>query len=106
MAKHYILVNKYNYITSGISDSFLHPHEGAICINENGDRHFSINEVANPLLFNENGTPIYKLIGGIVERRSEKEVESDVVAIIPDTPSLEKLQADLDYLSMMMGIDL
>ena len=40
--KHYIEIDKDNYITKGFSDAFEKPTEDSICVAENAGRHFNL----------------------------------------------------------------
>lgn len=45
MAKHYVISNDAGHILRGFSDDFEQPDAKAICINEDGGRHFELNGV-------------------------------------------------------------
>lgn len=58
--KHYIRLNSDNMIIKGFSTAFEKPLETDICINEKGGRHFEIDGVINPPLFDEKGCHLYR----------------------------------------------
>lgn len=57
MAKHYITTDEQGRVLRGFSDDFEQPEANAICINEDGGRHFQLNGVISP---------IYNWTGGTV----------------------------------------
>ena len=60
---HYIRIDENNNIIYGFSDVFESPQETDICILDDVSqfyRHFSINKVCNPPLFDNFLKPIYK----------------------------------------------
>ena len=63
MAKHYIVIDQQNRVLRGFSDDFEQPDESAICINEDGGRHFELNGVINPPMVDMFGVPLYKFDG-------------------------------------------
>ena len=89
MYNHYIRLQD-NKIIKGFSSAFEQPKTGDICINENGDRHFMLNDAINPSLNNEQGRALYKYEGGKVAERTEQEIEADRPA--PEPGELEKLK--------------
>ena len=70
MAKHYIITDDSGRILRGFSDDFEQPQDGAICINEDGGRHFELNSVINPPMTDCNGVSLYKIDGGKVVART------------------------------------
>ena len=112
--KHYITVDDQNRITGGWSDG-PHPDRdttGAICINEQGGYQFRLcpDGEENPALYEwEHMTPLYKYENGEVIRRTKEEIEADIAAIpvVEPEPTLdERNRADIDYLAVMMGVEL
>lgn len=95
--KHYIRLDGIKII-KGFSDAFEQPKTGDICINEDGDRHFMINDAINPAVNNEQGIPLYKYDKGKVIARTATEINADVV-IVPVVPTeTERLREDYDTL--------
>lgn len=74
--KHYIRVDDQNRIIKGFSDAFEEPLETDICVNEDGGRHFKLNNAVNPPLTDVEGIYLYKYDNGIVER-TPMELEGD-----------------------------
>ena len=107
MAKHYILTDESGRIMRGFSDDFEQPDTSAICINEDGGRHFELNGVINPPMTDYNGTPLYKLDGGKVVARTQEELDADKPAETPaiTTPTIEDRTAALEsaLLELVLG---
>ena len=93
MAKHYIITDELGRILRGFSDDFEQPTDGAICINEDGGRHFELNGVINPPMMDYSGTPLYKFDGGKVVERSQEELDADKPVIVPVPTIDERLAA-------------
>lgn len=104
MAKHYIITDETGRILRGFSDDFEQPGTEAVCICEDGGRHFDLNGVINPPMTDYNGTPLYKLDGGKVVARTHAEMDADVVQT-PAPPTLEERTAVLEaaLLEIVMG---
>ena len=104
MAKHYIIIDDSNCIQCGFSDDFEQPEAGAICINEDGGRHFEMNGVTNPPLMDSNGVPLYKFVNGEVVERTPAELEADKPVIVP-IPMIEERTEALEnaMLELIMG---
>ena len=105
MAKHYIITDELGRILRGFSDDFEQPTDAsAICINEEGGRHFEMNGVCNPGLVNGDGTPLYKFVNGEVVRRTSAELEADKPVIVP-IPTIEERTEALEnaMLELIMG---
>lgn len=104
MAKHYVYTDESGRVLRGFSDDFEQPTDGAICINEDGGRHFELNGVINPPLIDVRGVPKYKLVSGSVIDRSQTEMEADIIQT-PSTPTLEERTAALEtaMLEIVMG---
>jgi len=69
---HYIRLSEQNHIVKGFSDAFEEPLETDIIINAEGDRHFELNGVVNPSLFDDNQCPLYEYDNGILELTGEE----------------------------------
>ncbi len=106
--KHYIKIDAKSRIISGWSiGASPYLGEDGICVNADGAYQFEISGVANPPLYTTDGIPIYRWDGSQVVKRTDTEIEADRANISPPTPSeTEKLRSDVDYLSMMTGVDL
>lgn len=104
MAKHYVTINDNGVIQRGFSDDFEQPDASAICINEDGGRHFELNGVINPPMMNFNGVPLYKMVDGKVVARMAEEIEAEKVEVVP-LPTLEERTAALEnaVLELIMG---
>ena len=104
MAKHYIIADETGRIVRGFSDDFEQPDASAICINEDGGRHFELNNSINPPLIDTNGVPIYKFDGKQVVARTQEEIDADKPVIIP-APPIEERTAALEeaMLSLILG---
>ena len=97
MAKHYIVTDEAGRILRGFSDDFEQPTDGAICINEDGGRHFELNGVVNPPMTDYNGVPLYKLIAEKVIERTQEELDADKPIVTP-SPSFEERLAAVEEL--------
>lgn len=95
MAKHYIAIDEAGRILRGFSDDFEQPTDGAICINEDGGRHFELNGVINQPMTDYNGVPLYKFDGKQVVERTQEEMDADVMQI-PSPPTLEERTSALE----------
>ena len=104
MAKHYIIIDPIGRIVRGFSDDFEQPDVNAICINEDGGRHFELNGVNNPMIIDSNGIPLYNFIDGQVVKRTLAELEADNPIIIP-VPTIEERTEALEnvILELIMG---
>jgi hypothetical protein len=81
--KHYIRTLNGN-IVQGFSDAFEVPSETDICINEDGQRHFSIDGKVNPSLFDEDGCPKYKFTNMIEELTEQEKIDWRAANIVPE----------------------
>ena len=104
MAKHYIITDEAGRIMHGFSDDFEQPTDGAICICEDGGRHFELNGVTNPPMTDYSGVSLYKLDGDQVVARSQEELDADKPSIVP-IPTLEERTEALEnaMLELIMG---
>lgn len=93
MAKHFVITDELGRVVRGFSDDFEQPTDGAICINEDGGRHFELNGVVNPPMMDYNGVPLYKLDGGKVVERDEKEVVAETPIPVKTVTIEERIQA-------------
>lgn len=109
--KHYIAIRQDNVIIDSWSDG-PHPEKdtaNAICINEKGGYQFRItpNGEENPPMFTIDGIPLYKWDGEKVIARSQEEIGTDRAKIPEPPPSpIEQLRADVDFMSIMLGVSL
>lgn len=104
--KHYIRVID-GIVTKGFSDAFEEPTDTDICINEKGGRHFEIDGVINPPLFNEQMCHLYRYDGELRKATDEElkaEFEANYTEPVPTAE--EQLRADIDYLAIMTGVQL
>ena len=104
--KHYIRVVD-GIVTKGFSDAFEEPTDTDICINEKGGRHFEIDGVINPPMFDEQMCHLYRYDGKLrkaTEDELKAELEANYVEPVPTAE--EQLRADIDYLAIMTGVAL
>lgn len=104
MAKHYIVTDESGRVLRGFSDNFEQPDASAICICEDGGRHFELNGVINPPMIDHNGTTLYKFDGGKVVTRTQEELDADKSAVIP-VPTIEERTSALEsaLLELVLG---
>ena len=103
MAKHYIIVGATGSILRGFSSDFEQPDEDAICICEDGGRHFELNGVVNPPMMDMQGRYRYKLVDGVVVERTQEELASDVLPA-PMPSEAERLAAvEAAVLDLVLG---
>ena len=98
--KHYIRVEN-GVVVKGFSDAFENPLETDICINEKGGRHFEIDGVINPPLYDERGCHLYRYDTEL-RKATPEEIETEWQAIKPEEPATEEditldLLADHEY---------
>ena len=93
MAKHYIITDELGRVLRGFSDDFEQPESGAICICEDGGRHFELDGVVNPPMTDYNGAPLYKFIAEKVIERTQTELDADKPVIVPVPTIDERLAA-------------
>ena len=104
--KHYIRLDG-NVVTKGFSDAFETPLETDICINEKGGRHFEIDGVINPLMFDMYGCHRYRYDGELRKATDDElKVEREANYVEPEPTAEERLRADIDYLAIMTGVQL
>jgi len=89
MAKHFIITDELGRVLRGFSDDFEQPEANAICIREDGGRHFEIDGVINPPMTDYNGVPLYSFDGGKVVERTKLQLEADKPAVI-SVPTIEE----------------
>ena len=97
MANHYVVVNDNGVVLRGFSTDFEQPNDGDVCINEDGGRHFEINGVINPLMTNDDGVLIYKIVNGNAVARTLEEIEADKVEAVL-VPTLEERLVQVEAL--------
>ena len=95
MAKHYIITDESGRVLRGFSDDFEQPETNAICVNEDGGRHFELNGAINPPMTDYNGVPLYKFDGGKVVARTQEELDADKPVIVPVPTIDERLEAEV-----------
>ena len=105
--KHYIRVVD-GIVTKGFSDAFEEPTETDICINEKGGRHFEIDEVINPQMFDDNFCHLYRYDGAL-RKATEDELKAEREAnyVEPEPTEAEitlELLADHEYRLCMMEL--
>lgn len=109
--RHYITTRPDGVITEAWSNC-LHPEkdtENAICINEQGGYQFRLHPGGeeNPPMFTMEGIPLYRWDSSQVVPRTEAEIEAERAAIPESPPSaVEQLRADVDFMSVMLGVKL
>lgn len=104
MAKHYIITDEIGRVLRGFSDDFEQPEARAICICEDGGRHFELGGIVNPPLINESGAPIYKINDGIVVERGSEEILLDSTTHA-SMPTIEERTAAIEsaLLELILG---
>lgn len=95
MAKHYVITDEAGRILRGFSDDFEHSDANAICINEDGGRHFEMNGVINPPMKDYNGVPLYKFDGNQVVERTQEELDADKPVVVP-VPTIDERLAQVE----------
>lgn len=95
MAKHYIITDETGRILRGFSDDFEQPEANAMCINEDGGRHFELHGVINPPMTDYNGVPLYSFDGKKVFARTELQIKADKPAAVP-TPTIDERLAAVE----------
>lgn len=98
--KHYIRVEN-GLVVKGFSDAFETPSNTDICINKKGGRHFEIDGVINPPLYDEKMCHIYRYDTELRKATAE-EIKSEWQKIKPEEPVTEEdialdLLADHEY---------
>ena len=97
MAKHYIITHEIGRVLRGFSDDFEQPDASAICINEDGGRHFELDGVVNPPMTDWYGAPLYKFDGKQVIERTKLELDADKPVITHIlAPSIEERTSALE----------
>lgn len=109
--KHYITIDAHGYITDRWSDGPSPGRDtaGAICLTERGGYQFRFTPGGeeNPPVCTPDGIPLYRWENGQVVRRTEEEIALDRASLPAPAPSeAERLRADVDFLSAMMGVTL
>ncbi len=109
--KHYITTDTKGSITNGWSDGPRPDLDttNAICINDTGGYQFRLfpGGEENPPIYTMDSIPVYKWDGEKAVRRLDEEIEADRAAIPEPAPSeMERIRADVDFLSAMMGVSL
>ena len=89
--KHYIRVVD-GIVTKGFSDAFEEPTETDICINEKGGRHFEIDGVINPPMFNMDACHLYRYDGEL-RKATKEELKAERAAnyVEPEPTEMELL---------------
>ncbi|NCC05237.1 MAG: hypothetical protein EOM37_14660 [Proteobacteria bacterium] len=97
MAKHYIITDEAGRILRGFSDDFEQADASAICINEDGGRHFELNGVINPPMTDYNGVPLYCFDGKKIVARTQEELDADKPVIV-HVPTIDERLAQVEEL--------
>ena len=97
MAKHFIITGDVGRVLRGFSDDFEQPTDGAICINEDGGRHFELDGVINPPMTDYSGTPLYSFDGKKVVARTKLQLEADKPVVVP-VPTIDERLAQVEEL--------
>ncbi len=109
--KHYITIDAQKHITAGWSDGPRPECDttDAICINDEGGYQFRLfpGGEENPSIYTMDGVPLYRWDGEKAVPRTDEEIEADRAAIPEPAPTeMERIRADLDYISAMTGVSL
>ena len=97
MAKHFIIIDDKSRVLRGFSDDFEQPDASAVCINEDGGRHFELNGVINPQMTDYNGVSLYRFDGKKVLARTQEELDANKT-VIASPPSFEERLAAVEEL--------
>lgn len=91
MSKHYVRVQENtDIIVHGFSDDFETPLDTDICINDNGERQFSLLGEINPPLVNSEGAHLYRLNTYVTEEQVEVvEDATDEIEVEVDTSDVK-----------------
>lgn len=94
--KVYARVDAKGRILAINSDAFLPDTSGWVLIDEGaGDRYHHAQGNYLGLTMNDDGVPMYKLVDGVVMRRTAAEMEAEIVPA-EDAPSMEQRLAALE----------
>lgn len=93
--KHYVRLNEKSEIIKGFSDAFEQPEENDICINEEVNRHFELDGVLNPSLYDDLGCCFYKWINNELYIKSNEELNAEH-QLMPDPPKTQLQLLDED----------
>lgn len=118
--KYYIRLNENNQIIHFFSEIFEQPIESDILIGRGVGSQFRVSsevlsedlqeyaEVENGLPYFENGIYQLKYNNGIIQRLSAEEIQEELEFIQAEIPptSDEVINAKIDYMAMVMGVDL
>ena len=95
---HYIRTNEAGVVTYGFSSAFEHPNPTDIVIESDTGRHY------NPVLTNEHGQYLYKVVSGEVVERTQSELDAEWASKPPTPPSIEeRTQANEDAINFLLG---
>ena len=102
--KVYARVDAAGRILAIDSDAFLPDPSGWVLIDEGvGDRFHHAQGHYLGLIMNDNGVPMFKLVDGVIMRRTAAEMEAETMPE-EETPSLEERLAELEEQNeMLMG---
>lgn len=108
---YYIKIDERNRIIDGWSDG-PNPDKditNAICINEEGSYQFRLypGGEENPNIYTLEGIPKYEYVNNQISLRSEEDIQDDLKNLPEPAPTeLEQMRADIDFISVMAGIEL
>ena len=103
----FVLTDRLSRVTEINSDVFLPDATGWVKIDDgDGDRfmHAQGNYLPKPLM-DEHDRYRYKLVDGAVVERTPKELKEVPAPVVPPTTE-DQLRADVDYLAMVMEVNL
>ena len=103
--KHYVTVDEQNRIINGFSDAFKQPSETDICINEQGGYQFRLfpDGEENPILFNENGIPLYEYNAAVFARTAEAIAADEAEMPVPEVvPSVSDRVSELESENILL----
>ena len=78
MANHYIRINDNEDIIYGFTDEFETPLVTDIFLYESDEIHFEIDDVENPDLIDDNGIYLYKYIDGIIIKKTDEDIATEI----------------------------
>ncbi len=91
--KHYVRLNKNNFVVKGFSKLFEEPLETDTCINEEGGGHFELNGIINPSLIHLDGFPKYKYVDGEIIETTKEEHQTYLSNLPAPKPTATEVMA-------------
>lgn len=106
MAKHYVKLNEKGEVVKGYSNELEVPEIDDVCIDEEGERHFTLAGEVNPTLI-EGEVFLYVYKNGEVKRKTDKAIQKEQEAIdssrVAEPTEVEKLNIALLEMGEMVA---